>query len=648
MTEMPDTQATKPSLDHREPNVDVITVQAANAALVEPGQLFEITTVPVRGIPTLVWKNAPPTLRDIFELSAQYAERDFIVYEKQRFTFSDHFHIVCTLAHRLQDELGITKGDRIAIVMRNRPEWIFTFWASSLVGAIVVPLNSWWTGNELHYGLQDCGAKVAFVDYEQSEKLRPFLGGLSSLETLVVVADSDSFKVPSVGPETATGAANDTTHEPGKPRDSTLIDSSASKQLLDYEVHQPIPGGPPVSEWPFHLLLGDIDPQLSAPQVDIDPDDDATIFYTSGTTANPKGAVGTHRNICSNLMNLFFINTRHEMRFGSALSDTSSTNQASFLLMVPLFHATGCHAIMITNTAGGGKLVMMHHFDPDIALDLIEQERVTTFGGVPTMVIQMLDSPKIKTADISSVKSISYGGAPAPIALVDRIAKVFPTRQLANGYGLTETSAVTTMNTGSDYLTHPDSVGPAVPVTQVAIVPEGFEADEPDLEAGFDSSTVGELWIKGPQVVRGYWNRPEETRESFTHGWLHTGDLARIDENGFIYIVDRAKDMIIRGGENIYSLEVEDALREHPAVADCAVIGVADPVLGEQVGAVVVLHPKLKVTIDELIVHLKDRLASYKVPTQIWFRDTPLPHGPSGKVLKRALRADILTSKANN
>jgi long-chain acyl-CoA synthetase len=258
------------------------------------------------------------------------------------------------------------------------------------------------------------------------------------------------------------------------------------------------------------------------------------------------------------------------------------------------------------------------------------------------MVMQVLDSPAFGKHDTSSIRSVSYGGAPAPPDLVRRIRAAWPVGQPSNGYGLTETSSVTSMNTGADYVAKPDSVGPPVPVSDVAIVPEDYIGAEPDDTLPRGPDVRGELWIKGPQVVRGYWNRPDESSQVFTQGWLHTGDIARLDADNFIYIVDRAKDMIIRGGENVYSVQVEAALFEHPAVADCAVIGIPEPTLGEQVGAVVVLRPGYKVGAEELSTHVRQRLAGFMVPTHIWFRDQPLPRNPAGKVLKRELREELL------
>ena len=286
---------------------------------------------------------------------------------------------------------------------------------------------------------------------------------------------------------------------------------------------------------------------------------------------------------------------------------------------------------------------MMHHFDPERALELIERERITIFGGVPAMVMQVIDSPVLRQAGhlLGAVDLLRRGARARPTwcAGSRSTSRAAPP---GNGYGLTETSAMTTMNAGDDYVRKPDSVGPPAPVCDVAVVPEEYDGEEPPADQPPDPDRTGELWIKGPNVVRGYWNRPEETALTFTRGWLHTGDVARIDEEGFVHIVDRAKDMIIRGGENVYCVEVEAALFEHPAVADCAVIGVPHPVLGEEVGAVVVLRPGEDVGADELSRFVGERLAAFNVPSRFWFRAEPLPRNPAGKVLKRQLRTELL------
>ncbi len=290
--------------------------------------------------------------------------------------------------------------------------------------------------------------------------------------------------------------------------------------------------------------------------------------------------------------------------------------------------------MLVANLAFGGKIVIMYRWDAGRALELIERERITTFGGVPAMVWQVLDHPDFATRDISSVKSIGYGGAPAAPELVRRIEAMFPGRTPSNGYGLTETSSVTTMNSGADYVHKPDSVGVPVAVCDVKVVDEDG--------AALPTGSVGELWIKGPNVVKGYFNKPEATEASFTDGWLHSGDVARLDDEGFVFIVDRAKDMVIRGGENVYCVEVEAALFEHPAVADAAVIGIPHQVLGEEVGAVVTLAHGKTVSEEELKAHVAERLAAFKVPVRIWFRDEPLPRNPAGKILKRDLRTELV------
>jgi len=449
-----------------------ISLSEANATLTAPGQLFEMEERTIRGVPTRTWKNAPASLPAVLDLSRGYGDATFLVYEDERTTYAEHYRIACTLAHRLIAEFDVAPGDRVAIAMRNLPEWVMAFWAVTLTGAIVVPLNAWWSGEELHYGLDDSGSKVAFVDTQRADAIRPFLGGLSGLSALIVT---------------------DEHRNPGRQTPA---------------VRRAPEGSPPVSEWPFSIALGPVDPDAAPPDIAIDPDDDATIFYTSGTTGRPKGAVGTHRNMCTNLMSLFFLNTRGQLRFGKSLTDPSGAVQMAYLLSVPLFHATGCHSVMVGNIGAGGKIVMMHHFDPERALQLIERERVTTFGGVPAMVMQVLDSAAFSKHDTSSIRSVSYGGAPAPPDLVRRIREALPAGQPSNGYGLTETSSVTSMNSGGDYVAKPDSVGPPVPVTDVAIVPEDFTGDEPRdalptaPTSGASSGSKGHRWCGATGTAR--------------------------------------------------------------------------------------------------------------------------------------------------
>ncbi len=553
-----------------------------SAALTAPGGMFEIEETVVRGIPMRVWKTTPPSLRDVFDQSRAHADKTFLVYGDSRWTFEQHYRAAAGLASLMVSEWNVAKGDRVAIAMRNYPEWSIAFWAAAVAGAIVVPLNAWWTGEELEYGLADSGAKVLFCDEQRADRVAPFMDRLP-LERLVVARAEEPLR-------------------PG---------FLAFDEVL--------------------REAGDAD---ALPPVDIDPDDDATIFYTSGTTGKPKGALGTHRNICTNLVSLAYAQARGVLRSGGSLEALLARPQSAQLLSVPLFHATGCHSILVANTAFGGKLVMMYKWDPELALDLIERERITSFGGVPAMVWQVLESPTFASRDLSSVENVSYGGAPAAPELVRRISEVFPKVSPGNGYGLTETSSVTTFNFGEDYKRKPDSVGQPVPVCELKVVDERGN----ELPAG----QVGELWIKGPNVVRGYWAKPEATAETFTDGWLHSGDVARIDDEGFVYILDRAKDMLIRGGENVYCVEIESVLYDHPDVLDAAVIGLPHKVLGEEVAAVVQVRQGADVSEPQLQDHVARHLAAFKVPVRIDIRHEPLPRNPQGKILKRMLRDEMI------
>jgi acyl-CoA synthetase (AMP-forming)/AMP-acid ligase II len=286
----------------------------------------------------------------------------------------------------------------------------------------------------------------------------------------------------------------------------------------------------------------------------------------------------------------------------------------------------------------GGTLLLMRRWDPEVALDLIERERVTAFAGVPTMLWDVLDSPSLERRDLSSLKTFGGGGAASPPELARRLRDRFPATSAGTGYGLTETSSIVASIGGSDYRERPGSVGVPMPVCEVRIV------DDTGIEAPVGAA--GEVWVRGPNVVAGYWRRPEETAATFVDGWLHTGDIGRFDDEGFLYIVDRAKDIVIRGGENISTLEVESSLFEHPGVAEAAVFATPHDTLGEEVAAVVRLHTGAGVDPDALRQHVAGRLAPHKVPARVWITDEPLPRGDTGKVLKRAVKARFLAAEA--
>jgi len=339
----------------------------------------------------------------------------------------------------------------------------------------------------------------------------------------------------------------------------------------------------------------------------------AGIFYTSGTTGFPKGAMTTHENFLSNIETcLRCLGLPREPR--------------STLISVPLFHVTGCNSQLLVVTAVGGKSVIMPAFEVQAFLSAIHDERIDVLTTVPAIYWLALQQPNFAQIDTSSVVSLSYGGAPIAPDLVHRIKQAFPTARVGNGFGLTETSSVSTYLPDEYAAEHADSVGFAAPVVDLDLA-------DPDPETG-----VGELLIRGPNVVAGYWQKEQQTRETFVDGWLHSGDLARIDDDGLVFIVDRKKDMINRGGENVYCVEVENALAAHPAVGEVAVVGVADSMMGEKVGAVVVPLAGRELDPQELLAFARERLADFKVPQFFSIRSEPLPRNPGGKVLKPPLR----------
>jgi long-chain acyl-CoA synthetase len=553
-----------------------------HAALCASGQFFEIETRDILEVPTRTWKNAPVTLGEVLEQGGRNAgSRDFIVLGDERVSHERHLEMATRVAAKLVDELGVQKGDRVAIAMRNLPEWSVAFFAATMIGAIAVPFNAFWNGEELAFAMSDCEPKILFGDGERLERLAGF---------------------------------------PDVLRDVVLVGT----RLDDRKGTTELPPG--IRDF-NQFLQGDT---ADRREVRIEPEDFATIFYTSGMTAKPKGVLGTHRNICSNLMSLMFAGLRAMEREGTSPT-AGSTDPPVLILSVPLFHATGCHSILLSQAFFGGTLLFMRRWDPEVALDLMERERVTAFSGVPTMVWDIMNSETLDHRDLSSVKSFGGGGAAAPPEVVRRIHERFPKTGIATGYGLTETSSVTTSISGSDYVERPNSVGVPVPVCEVRIV----DTDGRDMPAGAD----GEIWIKGPNVVPGYWRRPEETGEAFSDGWLHSGDIGRLDQDGFLYIVDRVKDIIIRGGENISTIEVESALFEHPAVLDAAVFATPHPSLGEEVGAAVRLKPGMTVSVDELREHAAAKLAAYKVPAHLWVTAQAFPRSGTGKTLKREIQA---------
>ena len=558
----------------------VRSLREVEALLCAPGAPFEMDTVQVRGVLTRVWKNAPASLAALAAVGRSHGDATFLVYEDERVSFTAWHRAVAALAAELR-ALGVSKGDRVALISRNLPEWPVVFFAVTVLGAICVPLNAWWTGAELVYGLNNSGSKLVICDAERLARIEPHRAELTAVETVVV---SRLAEVPA-----------------GVLRLEDLIGTSA--------------------QWPSL-------PDADLPEADLAPDDPATILYTSGTTGHPKGALGTHRNLLTNILSSGFAGARTVLRREDALPAPA---RKVFLTVIPLFHATACSATLMGAVAAGHTIVLMYKWDPVLAFGIIEREKVNVTGGVPTIAWQLLEHPERGNYDLSSIEAIGYGGAPSAPELVRKIHEVFGALP-GNGWGMTETSATVTTHAAEDYLNRPTSCGPPVAAADLEI-----RAD--DGVTLLPSGEVGELWARGPMIVAGYWNNPEDSAATFVDGWVRTGDLAWLDEEGFCFIADRAKDMLIRGGENIYSSEVENALYEHPAVTDAAVVGIPHRTLGEEPAAVVHLAPGQAASERELQSFVRERIAAFKVPVRILFHSETLPRNANGKILKKDLRA---------
>jgi acyl-CoA synthetase (AMP-forming)/AMP-acid ligase II len=553
-------------------------IDAATAAITAPGGQLAVGTANIRGVDLPVFENAPQSLREYlaFFLMAN-GPKEFLVYNDERLTFADVQQQAVRFAGMLQHRYGIAKGDRVAIAMRNYPEWIAAFIGAVMVGAIVVPMNAWWQTDELAYGLKDSGARLAIVDEERLRRL----------------AEIEGYRVPMLAVRTSHAVA----------------DACGADVLADALAASP-PG-------PWFL------PPLY-------PEDDVTIMYTSGSTGAPKGAVSTHRAIVSGALN-YLVQGLSMLQLAQAQGITLPEQQV-MLLNVPLFHITGSVPVMLVSVAIGRKLVIMHRWDAGLALQLIEKERCTYFVGVPTMSLELMQHPDRDKYDLSTLLDIAGGGAPRPAEHVGRLADAFPGKNPAIGYGLTETNGVGAGNVRDNYRLKPASTGRASkPMVEMMV------AD--DEGKPLPQGAVGEVCIKSAANVRGYWNKPEATASAFTHdGWFKTGDLGRFDEDGYLFIVDRKKDIIIRGGENISAAEVEAAIYAHPAVAEASVFGLPDERLGEIVGAVVYAKPGEHLEGEAVIQFVQRDLAAFKVPARVWVVAEPLPKLGSGKIDKVLLR----------
>lgn len=564
---------------------------AARAELDSPGSPFATHMTTIRGVPAKSFVAAPPTMRAIWETTVVHGDKDYLIYEDERHTYAEVHAQVRKLASYLVAN-GVTPGSRVAIAMRNYPEWVVGYWAGVSVGAAVVGMNAWWTPPEMEYALNDSEPRVLIADDERLERL-----------------------------------AQMTSHRP--------------MHVISVRSDRGVSG----EGTTWSAIMSAADPGI-LPDVAIDTDDDATIFYTSGTTGFPKGAQLTNRGSVHNILNIAAMTTAVTMAEQKAIAagdvppppPPPPVLPAAFMAPTPLFHVTACNCILHPATLTGAKVVLMYKWDPGRALELIEREKVTNFSGVPTMSREMLMHPDWGRRDTSSLAGLGGGGAALQPDLVRKIAGALKNGQPSTGYGMTETHGIITANSSRWFMAKPESCGPAVPTLETKLVDE----EGRDLPAG--PNTVGVLCVRGSVTIKGYLNRSEATADTIKDGWLNTGDIARIDEDGFIYIVDRAKDMVIRGGENVYCSEVETAIYHHDAVAEACVFGIPEERLGEEVAAVLVLRPGASLTEDELRQFLTVSLAKHKIPTKIWFRTEPVPRNANGKFLKRELKKELTGS----
>ena len=555
-------------------------LMTARAELIAEGSPFEIVETQVLGQTLRCFKHAPATIRDFWLSTSAFSDRPYLIYQDERLSYAQSHAQVDAIAAWLWHQ-GVRPGDRIAIGMRNYPEWMLIYWAGLAIGVTVVGMNAWWIADEMAFALEDSTPKILFVDAERLARIQeqPAMAAGITLVTVRVTA-------------------------------------------------------PPVDAVPWSEVIAT---PGEMPAVAIDPDADACIFYTSGTTGRPKGAQLTHRSCIANLFNMVFSSQAQALAVhratGVAPPAAADLPTPVTLITTPLFHVTANNCAAYLTTAAGGALVMMYRWDAGQALQIIERERVTGMSGVPMMARELINHPAFDSHDTSSLTTLSGGGAQLQPDLVAKIDSSIKTARPGTGYGMTETSGIITSVSADFLVDRPDSAGPSVPTLEVKCVDDAGRA----LALG----EVGEIWVKGSPVIKGYLNRPDATSSSIVDGWLQTGDIGRIDEHGFIYIVDRKKDMVLRGGENIYCAEVENCVFRHPAVAECCAFGVPDERLGEEVGIAIVLKPGEKLSAEALRAHCAALMAKHKIPRHVWFETEPIPRNASGKFLKRELRVRL-------
>jgi long-chain acyl-CoA synthetase len=506
--------------------------------------------------------------------SGAYREKPAVAFMGAFIDFGEAKKLVDLLATALQ-KLGVVKGDRVGIMLPNCPQYLLSFFAVVRLGAIVVNVNPIYTPREVEMVAKDSGMRAIIA----LDLLAPNIFGVranTAIEHVIVTSLLDYSATPDKAPPTPEGALS------------------------------------------FKSLIGGVD-EVDLPRVEIDPAEDVAVLqYTGGTTGVPKGAMLTHRNL--------YTNTLQSWAWAGPLTRQGDER---YLMVIPYFHIYGQTVGLLLGAWNGAMQIPIPKFDPNLLIEAIKQYKPTFFPGAPTLYISMLNHPEIKSCGLENVRRFNSGSAPLPLEVIERFEKMSGA-MLYEGYGLTEASP-TTHSTPTLAKRKIGSIGLPFPSTDCKIV---------DLETGervVPVGEAGELCVRGPQVMKGYWNRPEETAIALRDGWLYTGDVARMDEDGFFYIVQRKKDMIIVSGFNVYPNEVEDVLFTHPAVLEAAVIGVPDQYRGEAVKAFITLRPGANATADEVIEFCRANLAKYKVPSLIEFMPS-LPKSAVGKVLRRELR----------
>ncbi|MCC5810399.1 MAG: acyl--CoA ligase [Ectothiorhodospiraceae bacterium] len=554
-----------------------MTPDEAAAHLVRTDPRFEVTEADIRGVRYRVFRNAPPHLRALLQHAGSvYNGGDLLVYRDERWDYIRFCSEVCRVANAMERDLGVRQGDRVAIAMRNFPELPILILAVSALGAVAVPMNAWWSEDELAYAIDDCDARVVFADGPRHARIAPF----ASRQGLQLFAVRDAE---------------------GDRNYAELRDGDAS------------------DHWPEAV---------------IDPDDDFAVLYSSGSTGRPKGVVLTHRGAISTVYSWLLTRAMAPLVDGAV---PPSGRPLSWMVATPLFHVTALHAVFLQGLVNGAKLSLLYKWDAEEAIRVIETEQVNRFVGVPTQSADLMETARRLGETLDSLEYIGAGGAKRPPAQVGQLAEAFPHAAVSTGWGMTETNSLGITLGGPEYVNNPGTAGRLTPpVQEMRIVDLDGKAVPP--------GEVGELLVKSPANMRCYLNQPEATAATLRDGWLHTGDLARLEENGLVTIVDRMKSIIIRGGENIACLDVEGALYQHPAVAEACVFPVPDERLGEIVGAAVQPKADTRLSEQELVDFLAERIARFKIPGRFWFRDQPLPRGATDKVDRRALRAECLTT----